>query len=257
MVCTTQQDVTDIQLPDIYICLKDHVQFKKKEQRKEGYANLLAYLTGTRRSTSHVTWEGLSDIPYANMTNKLFNHIDLDKLVLTGNPDEAWDFDIENQNLAEYFAIMNGFCVKIEMTPVNTPKKAMYSLSIHGSPESILQVLISEPGSSTYYQLSSDQLLGDIIETSNLTDKYYDITLEKEIMMAEVGECSNYGKGHKFDSYADCLANMTEEYLRPFFGCLIPWMGPPNHPSLCKGKVQFSPKERIIMLQRDMRGDSI
>ena len=242
--------MSDIELPDIYICLKDHVQFRKKESRKEGYANLLAYLTGTRRSTRHITWEGFSDIPYANMTQKLFSHINLDKLVFTGSPDRAWDFEIENQNLAEYFAIMNGFCIKIDLQPVCNPEKAMYSLSIQGSPESVLQVLMSAPGSSTYYQLGSHHLLGDIIETSNLTDKYYDITFEKEILMAEAGECSNYGPGHGFDSYADCLANMTEDYLRPFLGCLIPWMGPPNHPSLCTGKVQFSPKERTIMLQR-------
>ena len=248
-VCTTEQDVSAVQLPDIYVCLKDHHLFKTKESQKEGYANLRTYLVGSHRAANRVTWEGKSNTPYANMTTKLFSHLNIEDITFLGHPNQAWTIGVFNEHLSEYFAILNGFCVRMEMKPANIEESEMYSLTISApTAEQDLQVLINEPGSSPHYQISSDHLLGDIIETCNLTERYYDITFEKEIMLEEGGECSNYGEGRKFASYADCVANQAEEYLKPKLGCLIPWMGPPNHPNLCTGKVRIDLKEITIKL---------
>ena len=238
-----------VQLPDIYVCLKDHHQFKNKESQKEGYSNLRTFLVGSLRVANRVSWEGLSGTPYANITKKLFSHLNIEDITFIGQPDQAWTIGVFNEHLTEYFTILNGFCVRMEMKPVNIEESEMYFLTISApTAEQDLQVLINEPGSSPNYQISSDHLLGDIIETSNLTERYYDITFEKEIMLEEGGECFNYGEGHKFYSYADCVANQAEEYLKPLLGCLIPWMGPPNHTNLCTGKVKVDHKEITIKL---------
>ena len=93
------------------------------------------------------------------------------------------------------------------MNQTKIPKTEMYSLEI-SYPQPKLQVLIQEAGSSPYYQINQDFLHGDIIEMGNKTDKFYDVSFEEVIVMnEEEGECTSYGEGAEFRTYADCVAS--------------------------------------------------
>ena len=195
----------------------------------------------------HLSWEGRREAPYENMTRLLFNVIDQGEPTFHGNPENNWNFDLDdifndNQNLPEYFSVINGFCIQIEMNPRRIPETEMFSMSMNTNQE--LQVLITEAGRSPYYQLNQDLLYGDKIETRNGAEKYYDIAFEEVYMKEEDGECTNYGEAAPFKTYADCVARKDEEVFLPMFGCLVPWMGAPKSQGHCTGKVTTSIKSR-------------
>ena len=59
------------------------------------------------------------------------------------------------------------------------------------------------------------------------------VTLDK-------GECTNYGEGEAFKTYADCVAQEHDKIFGPHLGCLVPWLSAPNHTDQCKGTVPIT-----------------
>ena len=152
-----------------------------------------------------------------------------------------FETDIWNENVREYFSVFNGFCIQIKMNPAKIPKTEMYSLAIYNEQQK-LQVLIQEAGSSPYYQLNQDFLHGDIIEmgNANQSGKFYDVTFEEEIIMAEEeGECTTYGEGAEFKTYADCVASKGNQMFVPILGCSVPWLVAPSSTERCTGRVNI------------------
>ena len=68
------------------------------------------------------------------------------------------------------------------------------------------QVLNADPEKSLYYMFHPDTLQGDIIETWYSSSKFYSIEIEEINWNEDSGECTNYGEGKLFESYADCIA---------------------------------------------------
>ena len=165
-----------------------------------------------------------------------------------------FETDIWNENVREYFSVFNGFCIQIKMNPAKIPKTEMYSLAIYNKQQK-LQVLIQEAGSSPYYQLNQDFLHGDIIEmgNANQSGKFYDVTFEEEIIMAEEeGECTTYGEGAEFKTYADCVASKGNQMFVPILGCSVPWLGAPGYTGRCTGRVNIS--EPYRQTKREIKG---
>ena len=71
--------------------------------------------------------------------------------------------------------------------------------------------------------------------------KLYTIHLEEIHWLAGIGECTTYGEGETFITFADCVAATQYEMFKPVLNCRMPWMaGPGQNYDLCEGKVNVS-----------------
>ena len=100
--------------------------------------------------------------------------------------------------------------------------------------------MIADPSWSLHYMIDSESMAGDFIKSTAYSNKYFAIEFEEIHRLEESGECTNYGDGTEFKTYADCVANEQEKLFRPLLGCMVPWLAAPNNPDICKGRLQIS-----------------
>ena len=69
---------------------------------------------------------------------------------------------------------------------------------------------------------------------------YYALQLEEIHWNREVAECTDYGVGETFETYADCIENEHDKIFRPLLGCKIPWLSASGQSGICKGAIPIS-----------------
>ena len=228
------KDIEDVNLPDIFICLQEDDQFDyRNATEKHGY-NYLDFLLGfVDGSEDFVSWEGGKNLTYGNVLKEIFFTI-LGDMDISSESDESRNRRADA--LEEHFKAFNGFCRKLDNELLDIKK----SFRITFSYMSGFQVFIADPGKSLHYMIHPDTLQGDNILSWIGNRRFYSIEIEEIIWNEESGECTNYGTGKKFDSYADCIANEHEKFLKPILGCMVPWLVAPDHPGICKGRVNLT-----------------
>ena len=162
---------------------------------------------------------------------------------VTGNPSRNWISDSLTKVGTSVFTASNGVCVKQKINATYISQTDLFYA--HFSNMNIgfnntMQVYIADTDSSPYYMLDSQTLKGDAIGFESKHEKYYSISFEEIHRLEESGECTNYGEGAEFKTYADCVAHEQDQIFKPFLGgCTVPWLVAPGSPGICKGRVQI------------------
>ena len=232
-------DIGDANLPDIYVCLKIS---KKMQPEGTEYATLEAFIRGNqakyknvRNGPKIVSWEGENDLPYENMTRQLYPKMNQFNITQSNN----WT---SNQQIV--FTSNDGFCYKIKINATNIPPSDLFYLTFDGlnaANADLIKIIIADTGRNPYYMLNTDSLNGDEIEPEKYFWKTFSINFEETHWLEESGECTNYGEGAEFKTFADCLANEHEKIFKPILGCNVPWLSAPSNPDICQGSIHLTP----------------
>ena len=231
------KDIQDAKLPDIYVCLKNIFNVKPEETE---FADLTKFIGGihAKNGSIIVTWEGENDLPYENMTIRLYPK--MNQFPITGQPNSNWI-----SNLQTHFTAMDGFCYKIKINATNIPPSQLFYLTFDGlntTNADQIKIIIADTGRNPYYMLNTDSVNGDAIEQQQNLRKAFSINFEETHWLEESGECTNYGEGADFKTFADCLANEHEKIFKPILGCNVPWLSAPRNSDICRGRVHLTPK---------------
>ena len=130
----------------------------------------------------------------------------IELIEINGNPNGNWISQLEQ--LQTVFTAEDGFCVRHKLNATNISKKDLFSLNIMCGPKGDkIHVKIADTESSPYYMINAQTLRGQAIEQESYDSKYYGISFEEIHRLEESGECTQYGEGAKFKTYADCVAH--------------------------------------------------
>ena len=235
---SSTKNMSEVKLPDIFICPKEDDIFNTTRLWNEGYRAYNAFLMGHIFESNGLTsWEGWNMIPYINLTNIVFGR-ELDEELLIVSK--------EHLKSTENFNALNGFCRKV----VISLSALQHVLVIYHPGE--YQVLIADPDRSSFHTVDTESFQGDIIETQTNRAISYTLAIEEIQWIEGNGECTNYGEGAAFKTYADCVANEYTKALQPVLGCMIPWLAGPSEKAVCTGTLQASQeqKEKIFRIVR-------
>ena len=224
-------------LPDFYICNGDFLLLNHVGENKTGYS-FTGFLKGSiNKALNYVSWEGAENLTYENVSRQLFFTIGDEMGVFSDSYKEGWTLA---GNLPEVFKAFTGFCRKLQTSKIDLRKTFRIKMYSRNS----FQVIVTNPERSLHYMFDPTTLQGDQIQSYLTHKSYYSIELEEILWNEESGECSNYGVGKPFLSYADCIANEQEKVLKPLLGCMVPWLVGVNHSNNCKGRIQLGPEKQ-------------
>ena len=182
-----------------------------------------------------VSWKGIQNLTYANITSQLFPAVTKADLTVSGYPIANW----KNRKL--HMTALNGVCLQIDLNITNLSPSDMFYVYLRRTRKTSLKdmnIIITYPGNSLYYMINSDYVEGDKPVTHDAGIlPYYFLTIEEVYMLEESGECKNYGETAKFKSFADCVADEQKRMFKPIIGCTPPWTTALDDQDACNGLV--------------------
>ena len=115
--------------------------------KEHGYSSIFNFLAGSVDKRDFVSWEGMNNLSYSNMTRKVFNQIDrwADVQIKAG-PLKNW-----KKNEQYFVAYDGGFCRKIDVVTRNISESEIFWVRITMASEDS-QILI------TFQQISVLQI---------------------------------------------------------------------------------------------------
>ena len=122
--------------------------------------------------------------------------------------------------LPEYFTLFSGFCNRLDIN-ITDSKDISVKIEVATYRGEQFQILVTDPEMALYYAIYTENLQGDRLETGFNSEKYFALDLEEMHWMEGNGECTNYGVGRAFKTYADCIANDYDKIFRPRLGCSL------------------------------------
>ena len=164
-----------------------------------------------------------------------------DDLVIEGSPRENWKINLQQMN--QVFVAYSGFCMKIIINTTDIPEDEMFTFLFYSQKNEPVQVIIADTDSTPYYMINTETVTGDTIAFEKGFVNYYSVKFEQMIWREENLECTNYGEGSEFKSYAECVSGQ-----QPNIGCKIPWLSAPGDPEACKGKIPVEAKVKSDFL---------
>ena len=240
------EDIEGKDMPSIFICpAKQNLYEDFQNTTEHGYYSLMSFLQGDVNSKmDFVSWEGLKNLSYNNMSRQVFNPINgWNDVGIEGEPHTNWE--TTQKNAAEHFmAYDGGFCRKIDVETRNITELNWVSIEMSNEDS---QIIIADANRSLYYKLDTESLIGDPINLSKGVTKYFRIHLEEVQWSKTAGECSLYGDEEDFKTLADCVAKEHEQIFEPILGCPVPWLSAPQNQNICKGKIHTSIKNKRIL----------
>ena len=246
------KDFSESKLPTLFVCPRKGAQRFKNH----GYSGYPKFLIGqVNNNTEFVSWEGLNNLTYKNITRQMFDIIkkeDVQIEIKTLDIDNAW---VLAKNTSEHFTPYDSFCSQLDLNLLEVSQSAKWltvrikSKTDDSISSKNLHVIITYPHASPVFKLNSDSLKGDAI-TADLNERaIYQIRLEEVHRIEQFGECTNYEEGAKYQTYADCVADEQEKVFRPILGCAVPWMAGPDHRNICTGRVTLS-EDNFVRYQK-------
>ena len=228
------KDVSEARLPTIFICNKDVDVVQTGKFLENGYTSAMTnFLLGrVNGNTAILSWEGNNSIPYQNLTKEVLKPISKTSLVIKGNPMANWNFYKDHR--FQQLTILDGFCLKIDINNTKFPHSNLFTADLTFYDSFLLY--IADPGKCLHYKIDTDSLAGDNIAVDKrYKHQIYMVEFEEIHWDEESGECTNYGEGEEFKTYADCVAHEQDKIFQPILGCQVPWLAGPDNPGACKG----------------------
>ena len=217
--CVETKNIVQAKLPEVFLCLPDSDQKDFKAHRDLGYESYTAFLFGKlENSSGYVSWEGNKNLTYEKVVEEIFYSI-------TKNNNDTWMIDGINMDLTQHFTFFNGFCYKLDIPRSETGLTQVEVATRNGSN---FQIIVTDPEMALYYAIYSGTLHGQQIKTQNSKTVYYALNVEEIQWMEATSECTSYGEGQTFNTYADCVANEHKKVFRPLLGCKPPWLSAPH-----------------------------
>ena len=185
----------------------------------------------------------LATLITAQLNQEVHEETELKWIDVEGTPAQNWITELKK--MTTVFKASNGFCVKNKINVTNICEADLFYVGFYNWPyeqqdKMLMQVNIVDTDRSPYYMLDSQTIKGEAFGFENEIAKYYQISFEEIHRLEESGECTNYGEGAEFKTYADCIAHEQEQIFQPLLGgCMVPWLGAPGSPGICKGRVQL------------------
>ena len=218
-------DIANAKLPDVFLCIPDSDQKDFRAHRANGYENYNAFNFGQiSNTTGFVSWEGNGTQTYEKVVEELFYSM---------TSYDTWMVNGDFMNLTQHFTAFSGFCHKLEI-PI--PEAGTVSANIGTYDGNHFQIIVSDPEMPLYYAIYTGAQQGQHIKTKRDKSLYYSLDLEEINWMDDMGECTSYGDGQTFKTYADCVASENDKVFRPLLGCRIPWLSAPQD----QGKVAIA-----------------
>ena len=260
------KDIEDTEMPSIFFCpAKQNLLDFTQNTAVHGYVDLRSFLKGSLKSRMQVleqeeeqdvvSWEGMQNLSYSNVSRQLFNPIDTwNDVWIVGEPWTHWK--TAKKNAAEYFiAYDGGFCKKIDIETRHIPE--LNSVGIVDIDD--LQIIIANANKSLYYKLDTESLIGDPILPIKGLEKFYRIHFEEVQWSETAGECSHYGEEEVYKTFADCVAKEHEQIFEPILGCLVPWLSAPQNQNICKGRIHITSRDernltgKFMLIEKQLR----
>ena len=244
------KDISEARLPTIFICNKDVDVVQTGKFLENGYTSAMTnFLLGrVNGSTAILSWEGNNSIPYQNLTKEVLKPISKTSLVIKGNPMANWNFYKDHR--FQQLTILDGFCSKIDINNTKFPHSNLFNADLSFFDSFLLY--IADPGKCLHYKIDTDSLAGDNIAVDKYSkSKIYTVKFEEIHWDEESGECTNYGEGEEFKTYADCVAHEQDKIFQPILECQVPWLAGPDNPGACKGKVPI-PEDKWKMFKEQI-----
>ena len=95
--------ITDIMLPDVFLCNKKLIDDIKLEQHGYGiWPNVLLGMVDN--SIGYMTWQGRGGLSYESMIKELYHSID-----------ETWQINRQLLDLPLHFTALQGFCRRLKL----------------------------------------------------------------------------------------------------------------------------------------------
>ena len=136
-----EKDIADTKLPSIFICPKQHQILGSLDiLEKHGYRSFSDFLLGSiNESQTFVSWEGMQNITYSNMTNLVFDMISIGDLYIKGFPEKNKNIRIKDK--MEVFMAFDGSCRKLDINASDITKDDIYTILIIYSPRFFFQMV--------------------------------------------------------------------------------------------------------------------
>ena len=219
--------ITDATLPDIYVCQEGQNVSAVLNEHLYDFG-MEDFLAGQIFGYSGLTWNGYKNVSYESILSQM--QPERETFLVEGKPRENWK---NFSNMKQVFTAFNGFCTKIRVNTTGIPPDDLFVVSFYAKNDKSVQVIVADTGSAPYYMINTDTLAGDAVAFEQGFAKYYTINFEEMVWREENLECTNYGQGSAYQSYAECVSSEQQPYL----GCKVPWLSAPDDPSICKGLI--------------------
>ena len=232
------KDISKTKLPTLMICKQFNYTKAAESMGKQGYYDQTDFLAGYLLDLGFVSWEGLHNITYSNITETIFDPIySLENLAIT----KYNDYGVQDiQNMAVHFTAYDGYCGKLDLETLNATQSKSYIFNIMSYTTEDFDLRIVDLDATPFYKINLDSMKGDILKAEFGKTSVYTITIEEVHRMEESGKCTSYGDGAEFRTYADCIANKQKNIFQPILGCMIPWMAAPNDLDTCIGRIDVA-----------------
>ena len=172
----------------------------------------LTNLSGLNRNRSLLSWGGLQNIPFANVSHLVLNS-KFDAIMVTGNI-----------TVSKRFIFPWGHCLEMKgYNELNDLKPFEVTFT-----DSKYEAYITDRELNLYYRIDEKTLEGDrmfaVKENDVAEVKYYQVSVAEQIQAKHENPfCENYPTSG-FASLAECVTEREKSYFMPRLGCMPPWM---------------------------------